>query len=322
MPESFGVRLREQRERQEIALTAIAQQTKIKLSLLEELERDDVSHWPTGIFRRAYIRAYAHAIGLDQDVIVREFLELYPEPIEVVETDSIVAAGEGGARRASPPMRLRYLVGSAIDSLSRLRRGAGEKPSVAHQEASGLRPLPEPRREALPEPPPARQQERWPPAPPDLPRLARLCTDFSTLSEASEAAPLLDEVAGILDAVGAIVWVWDPDVTELRPALAHGYSDSVLAHLPRVRCDADNATAAAFRTAQMCVVRGSDSANAALVVPVLSPAGCAGALALELKQGTEDRPAVRAIATIVAAHLSRLIEPSGAAILRADRRLA
>jgi transcriptional regulator with XRE-family HTH domain len=321
MPESFGVRLRQQREQQQIALATIAQQTKIKLSLLEELERDDVSHWPTGIFRRAYIRAYAHAIGLDQDVIVREFLELYPEPVEVVETDSAVQAGDVAAWRASPPIRLRYLVGSAIDSLWRLRRSVVERSSVANQDSAAMAP-PQTRRDAVADPLSVRQPDRWPPAPPDLSRLARLCTEFSRLSDAGEAAPLLDEMAGMLDAVGAIVWVWDSDLSELRPALAHGYSDSVLAHLPKVRHDADNATAAAFRTAQTCVVRGSETGNAALVVPVIGPAGCAGALALELRQGSEERPAVRAMATIVAAQLSRLIEPSSGSTLAADRRLA
>jgi cytoskeletal protein RodZ len=80
MPESFGARLRRTREEQQIALVTIAQQTKIKLSLLEGLERDDVSQWPSGIFRRAYIRAYAQSIGLNPDVIVREFSEMHPEP--------------------------------------------------------------------------------------------------------------------------------------------------------------------------------------------------------------------------------------------------
>ncbi len=65
MPESFGARLRQRRERQQIALTSIAEQTKISLSLLEALERDDVSHWPAGIFRRAFIRTRrpARAVG-------------------------------------------------------------------------------------------------------------------------------------------------------------------------------------------------------------------------------------------------------------------
>src|SRR6266498_4547646 len=105
LPESFGTRLRQRRERQQIALTTIAEQTKIKLSLLEALERDDVSHWPSGIFRRAFIRAYAHAIGLNPDVVVREFLEIYPDPVEVVTTAEAIAAAAGSARpSAGPPM--------------------------------------------------------------------------------------------------------------------------------------------------------------------------------------------------------------------------
>jgi len=82
MSDSFGARLRQRREEQNIPLRAIAEQTKIKLSLLDGLERDDLSHWPAGIFRRAYVRSYAHAIGLNPDTIVREFLEVHPDPDE------------------------------------------------------------------------------------------------------------------------------------------------------------------------------------------------------------------------------------------------
>src|SRR5438132_14312457 len=96
MPESFGARLRQRREQQQIALASVAEQTKIGLSLLEALERDDVSHWPAGIFRRAFIRAYAQTIGLDPGVVVREFLELHPDPIELVAPFS-PALTEGGA---------------------------------------------------------------------------------------------------------------------------------------------------------------------------------------------------------------------------------
>ena len=72
MPENFGARLRARRERQQIPLATIADQTKIKVSLLEGLERGDVSHWPSGIFRRAFIRTYALAIGLEPDALVAE----------------------------------------------------------------------------------------------------------------------------------------------------------------------------------------------------------------------------------------------------------
>src|SRR5688572_31759359 len=104
MHESFGARLRRHREEQHIALATIAEQTKIKLSLLEALERDDVSHWPAGIFRRAFIRAYAHAIGLDPDVVVREFLEVHPEPSEVAAAAQAAAeAAERARHNGSPP---------------------------------------------------------------------------------------------------------------------------------------------------------------------------------------------------------------------------
>ena len=77
--ESFGAGLRRERERRQIALSSIAANTKIGLGLLQALERDDLSRWPSGIFRRAFIRAYAEAAGLDPDVITQEFLERYPD---------------------------------------------------------------------------------------------------------------------------------------------------------------------------------------------------------------------------------------------------
>lgn len=78
--ESFGQRLRRERERRQIALSSIAENSKIKVSLFEELERDDASHWPSGVFRRAFMRAYADAIGLDPEATAREFLERFPDP--------------------------------------------------------------------------------------------------------------------------------------------------------------------------------------------------------------------------------------------------
>src|SRR5205814_4285746 len=35
-----------------------------------------------GVFRRSFIRAYAKAIGLDPEVVVREFVERFPDPTE------------------------------------------------------------------------------------------------------------------------------------------------------------------------------------------------------------------------------------------------
>jgi transcriptional regulator with XRE-family HTH domain len=78
--ESFGSRLRAVRERRRISIASIAESTKILGALLEGLENDDVSRWPTGLYRRAFMRAYATAIGLDPEPIVREFIARFPEP--------------------------------------------------------------------------------------------------------------------------------------------------------------------------------------------------------------------------------------------------
>src|SRR5687767_6255319 len=120
MDGSLGTRLRSQRERQQVALTLIAEQTKIKASLLEGLERGDVSQWPMGIFRRSFVRAYAQAIGLEPDTVLREFLELYPDPVEEDLPAVLAAARE----RSRPPTRLGYLISSAISALPTVRVGA------------------------------------------------------------------------------------------------------------------------------------------------------------------------------------------------------
>jgi transcriptional regulator with XRE-family HTH domain len=80
MSDSLGVRLRGARERRGLTVAEIATLTKISASLFYGLERDDVSRWPVGIYRRAFVRAYAAAVGLDPDEVVREFTERFPEP--------------------------------------------------------------------------------------------------------------------------------------------------------------------------------------------------------------------------------------------------
>lgn len=79
---TFGARLRQERERRKISIASIAEDTKILGALLEGLESGDVSRWPTGLYRRSFIRAYATAIGLNPELIVKEFMENFPEPEE------------------------------------------------------------------------------------------------------------------------------------------------------------------------------------------------------------------------------------------------
>lgn len=96
--ESFGARLRRVRERRRISIASIAESTKILGALLEGLENDDVSRWPTGLYRRAFMRAYASAIGLDPEPIVREFIARFPDPEETHTPVPVVAAPHSGTR--------------------------------------------------------------------------------------------------------------------------------------------------------------------------------------------------------------------------------
>ena len=75
----FGSRLRRQRERRQISLSSVADTTKISKSLLASLECGDASQWPRGIYRRAFLREYAAAIGVPSESIIAEFRDLFPE---------------------------------------------------------------------------------------------------------------------------------------------------------------------------------------------------------------------------------------------------
>ncbi len=76
---AFGPRLKAHRERQGITLQDIADSTKIGVALLSSLERNDLSQWPKGIFRRAFLRSYTRAVNIPFEPTWAEFVQLFPE---------------------------------------------------------------------------------------------------------------------------------------------------------------------------------------------------------------------------------------------------
>ena len=74
----FGERMKRIREEKKVALRDIADTTKISVSALEALERNDISRLPGGIFSRGFVRAYAEQIGADPEKTVREFIARFP----------------------------------------------------------------------------------------------------------------------------------------------------------------------------------------------------------------------------------------------------
>ncbi len=125
---TLGAYLRAERERRGLALRTISENTKVSLPLLEGLEADDISRWPGGIFRRAFVRSYAESVGLDPDDVYKRF-ELQHKPptadagpvyagFGATDPTAIEQAGRArrtpGLRELAVSKRARYL-GTAAD---------------------------------------------------------------------------------------------------------------------------------------------------------------------------------------------------------------
>lgn len=80
----LGQMLRDARERRGVSLRQIANATKISVSVLDALERNDISKLPGGIFGRAFVRSYAIEVGLDPEATIQVFIAQFPN-------DSVIA---------------------------------------------------------------------------------------------------------------------------------------------------------------------------------------------------------------------------------------
>ena len=69
----IGSRLRQAREQRGLTIRDIANTTKISTAALNAIEHNDFARLPGGVFRRAYVRAFAAEVGLDADELTREY---------------------------------------------------------------------------------------------------------------------------------------------------------------------------------------------------------------------------------------------------------
>ncbi|MGE0705501.1 MAG: helix-turn-helix domain-containing protein [Vicinamibacterales bacterium] len=137
IPESLGARLRAERERRKITLASIAANTNIRAGLLSDLENGDVSRWPSGIFRRSFVRSYAAAIGLDPDEVLAEFLERHPDPeapflaSDPIHNPPVASARSQAGHSASVVLRLTLADADAGFSAGRLLEGSARRLAAA-----------------------------------------------------------------------------------------------------------------------------------------------------------------------------------------------
>jgi hypothetical protein len=91
--------------------------------------------------------------------------------------------------------------------------------------------------------------------------------------------------------------------------MAHGYAPNLVVRLGTIARDAENATAAAFRTGLAQTVNADAVSNGAIAAPLVGAGGCVGVMAAEVRHRGEHDDAVVAAAAIIAAQLATLIAP-------------
>jgi hypothetical protein len=146
----------------------------------------------------------------------------------------------------------------------------------------------------------------------DLPGVASLCSDLARVMDTQALPAILERAAAVLDAPGIVLWIADPDGRELSPIVTHGYSQQLVSRLGTILRDAENATASAFRTSLLQTVKTDAVSNGAVAAPLVTPAGCVGVMAAEVRNAGERDAAKLAVATIFAAQLATLVGPPSA----------
>jgi len=74
--ESIGKQLRRERELRHVSLEELAQTTRIPLRNLLLIEDDRFDELPGDVFTRGFLRAYAKAVGANDDAIVTRYASL------------------------------------------------------------------------------------------------------------------------------------------------------------------------------------------------------------------------------------------------------
>lgn len=140
-------------------------------------------------------------------------------------------------------------------------------------------------------------------------QVSEICSELSALGETGALQAVLERVNNLLNATGLIVWVASSDGSTLSPVATHGFDLTLVRRIGSVPRDSANVTAAAFRANAPRMTPASSEAPAALAVPMVGPAGAAGVLSIEMKDGESVEESNVALASIVAAQLATLAMP-------------
>jgi len=178
------------------------------------------------------------------------------------------------------------LIAFAVSS----RQGPAEAAAIGRPDRV-LDPIPAP----IVEPPPSI----------DLSAAAALSADLSQLTDQAALPQLLERAANILSARGLIIWMGAG--SELFAVAAHGYDEALLNRIRPIPRHAENVTAGAWRTGELITLPADAGGLAAIVAPLLGPAGCAGVLAAEVRGQRDPNEATQAMTMILASQLAGVL---------------
>lgn len=138
---------------------------------------------------------------------------------------------------------------------------------------------------------------------------AELCVDLARLLDGRDVPALLARASDVLDAKGIMIWSADAASEELRPSLAHGYSEKVLRKLQPLAVADENITSQTFRTMKPQWMNGNHGGDSmAIAVPLITTGGCVGVMAAEIRH-SRSQADVMALARIIAAQFATIIGP-------------
>lgn len=115
---AFGLELRRIRERRGLSLEEMSEKTKVGVAHYAALEAGDLSRWPSGIFRRAFVRSYATSVGLDPEEILAAFSRIFPDPADGPRAVARITAEAALREEALAAARERH---ESLDELPVLR---------------------------------------------------------------------------------------------------------------------------------------------------------------------------------------------------------
>jgi cytoskeleton protein RodZ len=155
----IGSSLREARERQELELSEIERETRIRSKYLQALEEDRFDHLPASAYAKGFLRTYADFLGLDAQRFVDEY-NAHFAPAEEPQAAAPVRIRRPGR------LRRRLVIGVPVALFIGLiawgfSRGDGNHhhtafgPPLPHPRASTTRPPPA-QRATMPKPSSAR----------------------------------------------------------------------------------------------------------------------------------------------------------------------